>query len=216
MALITTTGTLRKLYTPFTGLSALERSQSGVARAELVYYNVNDSWAAAGAGNNRVYQTGTIDLPKDFGYVLTDVHCKVQRNGFVVGANANSVITLFPGGALGPQINLNVPSEPDRQDVNANTAIGSIEAREYNSTYPFGSDDGVIVYNLTNKPTSLLYPFNSTSYTTAVNPATQFNWQVGEQIANQAEYDVTVYIRFLQYDIDQTYNYVIQSPQLTR
>ena len=216
MALITTTGSLIQQYNAFTGLSAQERSQSGIARAEVVYYNVNDSWPSPGSGNNRVYQTGQLSLPKDFGYVLTDVHVKVQRNGFVVASNANSVMSLFPGGSLGPQINLNVPSEPDRQDVNANTAIGSIEAREYNSTYPFGSDDGVIVYNLVNKPTALLYPFGSNAYTSSPNPATEFNWQVGEQINNQADYDVTVYIRFLQYDIDQSYNYVIQSPQLTR
>ncbi len=216
MALITTTGSLIQQYNAFTGLSARERSQSGIARAEVVYYNVNDSWPAAGAGNNRVYQTGQLSLPKDFGYVLTDVFVKVQRNGFVVGANANSVMSLFPGGSLGPQINLNVPSDPDRQDTNANTAIGSIEAREYNSTFPFGSDDGVIVYNLVNKPTALLYPFGYNAYTSTPNPATEFNWQVGEQISNQAAYDVTCYIRFLQYDIDQSYNYVIQSPQLTR
>ena len=69
MAVITTTGSLKRLYTPFTGLSALERSQSGVARAEVVYYNVNDDWAAPGSSNNRIYQSGELSLPKDFGYV---------------------------------------------------------------------------------------------------------------------------------------------------
>ena len=217
MALQTTTGTLLRQYNAFTGLSAIERSQSGIARAEVVYYNVNDTWPAAAAGTNRIYQTGTIDLPKDFGYVLTDVFVMVQRNNSsALYANANSVIQLFPGGSLGPQININVPSEPDRQDSTGTTAIGSIDAKSYNAVRPFGSDDTAIIYNLVNKPTSIIYPFGSQTYTTTPNPASQFNWQVGEQIVNQAAYEVSVYIRFLQYDIDQSYNYVIQSPQLTR
>jgi len=66
MALITTTGSFIRQYNAFTGLSAAERSQSGIARAEIVYYNVNDTWAQAGAGNSRLYQTGLTDLPKDF------------------------------------------------------------------------------------------------------------------------------------------------------
>ena len=217
MALETTTGTLIRQYNAFTGLSALERSQSGIARAEIVYYNVGDDWPAPSAGNNRVYQTGVLDLPKDFGYVLTDVYVKVHRNNSTaLYANANSVISLFPGGSLGPQININVPSEPDRQDGSATTAIGSVQAFAYNQTYPFSSEDAAIFYNLANKPTPILYPFGSNTYTTTPNPATQFNWQVGEQIANGPEYKVTAFIRFLQYDIDQSYNYVIQSPQLTR
>ena len=217
MAVETTTGAFIKQYNAFTGLSAQERSQSGIARAEIVYYNVNDSWPGAGAGNNRVYQTGTLDLPKDFGYVLTDVSVKVHRdNSNALYTNANSVITLFPGGSLGPQLNVNVPSEPDRQDSVASTNIGDIQAFSYNQTYPFSSNDAAIFYNLTDKPTTLLYPFGSNTYTSTPNPATQFNWQVGEQIAAGPDYKVTSYIRFLQYDIDQSYNYVIQSPQLTR
>ncbi len=80
MALIVTTGSLIQQYNAFTGLSALERSQSGVARAEIVYYNVNDSWAAPGAGNNRVYQSGVLDLPKDFGYVVTDCYLRLRSS----------------------------------------------------------------------------------------------------------------------------------------
>ena len=64
MATIATTGSFVRQYNAFTGLSATERSQSGIARAEVVYYNVNDDWPAPGAGNNRIYQTGTLDLPK--------------------------------------------------------------------------------------------------------------------------------------------------------
>lgn len=217
MALITTTGSFIRQYNAFTGLSATERSQSGIARAEVVYYNVNDSWSGPGTGNDRVYQTGVLDLPKDFGYVLTDAYIKVHvNNSEGIYANANSIMTLFPGGQLGPQININVDSVGDRQDVSATTQIGDIQSFKYNAVYPFSSSDAAIFYNLTNKPTALLYPFGSNSYTTASNPASQFNWQVSEQTTDGPDYLVTAYIRFLQYDIDQSYNYVIQSPQLTR
>ena len=194
MALETTTGTLIRQYNAFTGLSATERSQSGIARAEVVYYNVNDNWPAAAAGNNRIYQTGTLDLPKDFGYVLTDVFVMIRKNNSsALYTNANSVLQLFPGGSLGPQINMNVPSEPDRQDSAASTPIGDIPANQYNLVRPFGSDDAVMIYSLVNKPTSIIYPFGSQTYTTTPNPASQFNWQVGEQFNGGGVYTCLLY-----------------------
>ena len=218
MALVTTTGSLIRQYNAFTGLSATERAASGIARAEVVYYNVNDTWPASGVGNNRIYQTGQIDLPKDFGYVITDLYCLVyENNNTSMRANANAVLTLFPGGVLGPQININTPSSPDRQDANGNTAIGSIVANAYNSTAPLNSNDAGQIYELKNKPTAVLYPFGSQNYTTDPNPASVFNWQIAEQyIGNTSDWTVSFYARFLQYDIDQSYNYVLQSPQLTR
>ena len=217
MALITTTGSLIRQYNAFTGLSALERSQSGIARAEVVYYTVNDTWAAPGAGNNRIYQTGDISLPKDFGYVITDAFMQVVvNNSGTILLEAVAPLRISPGGSLGPQINAQLDSKPSRQDVNGTTAIGSIAAFSYNGNYPFSSSDGEMTYVLRDKPTALIYPFASSTYTSTPNPASTFNLQVGEQYANGPAYSVNLYIRFLQYDIDQSYNYVVQSPQLTR
>ena len=218
MALVTTTGSFIRQYNAFTGLSAVERSQSGIARAEVVYYNVNDTWPATGASDNRLYQTGQIDLPLDFGYVLTDARILVKDpNSDVVQGEAVAQYQLFPGGILGPQINGFMESTATRQNTGGGTAIGNIPAREYNSMYPSISGlDAAMVYELRNKPTAILYPFGSNSYTSASNPATVFNFAISEGVANQPEYKVSCYIRFLQYDIDQSYNYVIQSPQLTR
>ena len=217
MALISTTGSLIRQYNAFTGLSAIERSQSGIARAEVVYYNVNDNWPAAGAGNSRVYQTGQIDLPKDFGYVLTDAYCAVVSSSnatLVPEAVAN--LRIFPGGILGPQINLQMESLASRMDV-SNTAIGSMAAGVYNTNYPFFGDKGAMTYTLRDKPAALIYPFNSANYTSDPNPASVWEWSVGEHFVNASDaYDVNLYVRFLQYDIDQSYNYVVQSPQLTR
>lgn len=217
MALITTTASLIRQYNAFTGLSALERSQSGIARAELVYYNVNDSWPAPGAGNNRIYQTGDISLPKDFGYVITDAFMQIVFNGSPqINAEAVAHLRISPGGTLGPQINTTLLSYPSRQNSSGTTAISNINANNYNANYPFSSADGEITYILRDKPTALIYPFSSQSYTTSPNPASIFNLQVGEQLADGNAYTINTYIRFLQYDIDQSYNYVLQSPQFTR
>ena len=171
MALVTTTGAFTQLYNAFTGLSAIERSQSGIARAEIVYYNVNDNWGAPGAGNNRVYQTGLLSLPKDFGYVLTDAFCRIQVDAASSEVSASSVLRLFPGGILGPQINLTLTADPDKQDVNGSTAIGDIPANRYNTIKPTSSgNDGVVIHTLRNKTSALLYPFQSNTYTSDPNP----------------------------------------------
>lgn len=217
MALITTTGSLIRQYNAFTGLSAQERSQSGIARAEVVYYNVGDDWPAPGSGNNRIYQTGDLSLPKDFGYVITDAFMQIIGNGFSqINAEAVAHLRISPGGVLGPQINTTLTSNASRQDSGGATQIGNIGANNYNANFPFASSDGEITYILRDKPTALIYPFGSQSYTSTPNPASIFNLQLGEQVVNGNAYTVNTYIRFLQYDIDQSYNYVIQSPQLTR
>tara|TARA_Y100000401_G_scaffold98429_1_gene86206 strand:- start:249 stop:905 length:657 start_codon:yes stop_codon:yes gene_type:complete len=218
MALVTTTGTFIRQYNAFTGLSAEQRSQSGIARAEVVYYNVNDTWPARGSGNNGLYQTGQIDLPKDFGYVLTDARIIVQGDTTAdLALEAVGQYQLYPGGILGPCINGTLESLPSRQNDARTTAIGSITASAYNTIYPSSRGlYGVMVYELVNKPSAIIYPFNAAAYTSASNPASVFNFSVSENYLNGQAYEVTSYIRFLQYDIDQSYNYVIQSPQLTR
>lgn len=214
MATITTTATLIEQYNAFTGLSALERSQSGIARAELVYYNLNDNWAAPGAGNLRAYDTGVIDLPKDFGYVLTDAFVKVD-SAASMELEMVGPLQIRVGGSLGPQINTYLRAAPGMQDTSGNTAIGDITATNFNTT--FAGADNQIIYVLEQKPTALIYPFASQAYTTAPNPASQWRWQLAEHTqATTNDYDVSCYFRFLQYDIDQSFNYVIQSPQLTR
>ena len=218
MALITTTANLVRQYNAFSGLSATERSQSGIARAEVVYYNVNDNWNAAGSGNNRVYETGQISLPKDFGYVLTDAFVRVDAAGdSTVATEMVGHLRIFPGGILGPQINTYLAAETSKQYSTPSQATGNIPAQNFNTNYPAFGNEGAITYVLEHKPTALIYPFGSQSYTSTPNPASIWQWQVGEEEAsNDANYDVSCYFRYLQYDIDQSYNYVIQSPQLTR
>ena len=218
MALISTTAALIKQYNAFTGLSASERSQSGIARAEIVYYNVNDDFSAAGSGNLREYVTGTKELPKDYGYVLTDVFVKVEAvNSATIGTEMIGNFRLYPGGVLGPQINTVMHAEPSAQSFTTTTPIGDTPANAYNTNYPSFGTKGSITYIVKDKPTALLYPFSSNSYTSDPNPTTIFEFQIGEQAEGlTTDYRVSSYVRFLQYDIDQSYNYVVQSPQLTR
>ena len=218
MAIITTTASLIRQYNAFTGLSALERAQSGIARAEVVYYNVNDDWDAPGTGNQRLYQTGQISLPKDFGYVLTDGFVRVDVSAdSSINTEMVGNLRIFPGGILGPQINTELVATTSKQNDTGSTAVGSISPHQNNTNYPSFSSKGAITYILKDKPTAVIYPFGSQSYTTTPNPASLWEWQVGEEsVGDTKQYQVSAYFRFLQYDIDQSYNYVVQSPQLTR
>ena len=193
MALIQTTGAFIRQYNAFTGLSAVERSQSGIARAEVVYYNVNDSWPAPGAGNNRQYQTGQISLPKDFGYVLTDAYVNVSANTGGIDTEAVGSLRIYPGGTLGPQINVDLTSSASRQDSTGTTAVGSISAAEWNTNNPFFGDKGAINYVLKDKPTAIIYPFGASAYTSTPNPASVWEFSLGEKPNGVSQsYDVTV------------------------
>lgn len=217
MALITTNASPIRLYNAFTGLSALERSQSGIARAEVIYYG-NESWAAPGAGNNRIFQIPQTTLPKDFGYVVTDFFVNVKTNAVsdAIATEANAAFRVFPGGVLGPQIQMQLQSDPGRMDSAATTQIGSLRADQYNASYPVFGERAAIQYTLRDKYTGIIYPFSAQTYTTTSNPGSIFDFCLSEQKVNGDEYQVQYCLRFLQYDIDQSYNYVIQSPQLTR
>lgn len=215
MALITTDASLIRQYNGFTGLSALERSQSGIARAELIYYGDTD-WDQPGAGNTRLFQVPQTTLPEDFGYVLTDVFISVTTDGTdEIYTEGTGQVRLYPGGVLGPEINLTLNSYPSRQDDAGTTAIGNMSAREYNTMIPsLRGFKGTLNFELTKAFTGIIYPFQGQSYST--NPKSTFDIGLGEEYVNGPNYTVRSYIRFLQYDIDQSYNYVIQSPQLTR
>ena len=211
MALITTNADLLRQYTPFTGLSALERSQSGVARAELIYYGDTD-WDAPGAGNTRRFQVPQTTLPEDFGYVLTDVFISVTTDSSaLVNCEAVGQMRLYPGGTLGPEINLTLRTLASRQDEIGSTAIGSISASHFNTMRPnLRGDTGLVNFELSKDYTGIIYPFGGAAYST--DPKSTFDLALGEQKVNGPDYTVRSFIRFLQYDIDQSYNYVIQSP----
>lgn len=211
MATILTSVTPTQRYTPFTGLTELERAKSGIARAEDVR-RASGTWAAAGAGNNRVIQFNH-DLDPDYGYIVMDCFAKFYRfGGLVMETVANFQIQTTPGHADNEIIETQLISEAGRQDSNGSTAIGSIQASQYNTFIPGdASSVGSITFRLAEpKPSMLIFPFAKTSYPPSITVT------FGEQYLNYFDYSYYFYLRLLQYDISQGYNYVIQTPQLTR
>ncbi len=87
--------------------------------------------------------------------------------------------------------------------------MGSITAANYNTLYPSGTNTGTLAFSMPVTPTGLLWPFPGVG---RISCATVF----GEQVQEQPDYAYRYYCRFLQYDITQGYNWVVNSPRLTR
>ena len=102
MALVSTTITPAVWYQPFVGPSQLVRQQSGVARAEFVYYINGGSWPAPGANNDKQLDID-ITLPKSYGYVLTDMTAQITNSVGFVSAQNNALVQVLPDdAATGP------------------------------------------------------------------------------------------------------------------
>ena len=98
---------------------------------------------------------------------------------------------------------------PSRQDDSATTQVGAVPTDNWNTLYPVTGLNGVMAFTMANKPTGMLYPFPGVD---AISCTSMF----GEQASNKAAMAYRFFCRFLQYDITQGYNYVVNSPSLTR
>jgi hypothetical protein len=216
MATIVTTASLKKGYDAFTGLSSGQRTQSGIPRAQLVYTARSATWAAPGAGNDRQLQFDmTLDTNSNYGFVLTDCFVRVENQAAAgtVECSAIGAVDIFPGGNIvtSPWIPTRLISQPSRQNVAGNTAIGTIDADYYNSAFVEPGGTGMrFVLEEQDKPKALIYPYESVGSSSYVRVV------LGELAINGAAYVYDFYCRFLQFDIDQSYNYVLNTPQLTR
>ncbi len=211
MATILTSVTPTQRYTPFTGLDEQSRAASGIARAEDVR-RASGTWSGPGAGNNRTITFGHA-LDPDYGYIVMDCFAKFYRSGeLLMEAVGNFQIQTTPGHADNEIIETQMICDPSRQDSNGGTTIGTILAYNYNTMRPFdGAGSGSMTFRLAEpKPTMLIFPFAKTSYPPSITVS------FGEQGAAGTDYSYYFYLRLLQYDISQGYNYVIQTPQLTR
>lgn len=211
MATILTSVTPTQRYTPFTGLSEIQRAQSGIARAEDVR-RASGTWTNPGAGNNRAILF-THALDPDYGYIVMDCFAKFYRanSNIAMEAVANFQIQTTPGHADNEIIETQMISTGGRQDTTGTTAIGSVPADQYNTFLPAdAAGTGSMTFRLAEpKPTMLIFPFAKTSYPPSINVT------FAEAI-QRSDYNYYFYLRLLQYDISQGYNYVIQTPQLTR
>ena len=211
MALITTSVSPEIRITPFTGLSETLRERSGIARAEVVYSSY-DIWPATGAGDER----GLIlswDLDPNYGYILMD--CTAA---FISSAANNAMdavgfmeigTDLGPGSSQKERQHYQLVSQPARQDTAGTSAVGNISANQWNTQYPAGTLVGMMTFGMPIKPTALLYPFPGVNN---IEIAVAF----GENAVQEASVAYRFYCRFLQYDITQGFNYVVNSPRLTR
>ena len=211
MALITTTVTPEVRITPFTGISETLRERSGIARAEVVY-SAYGLWPDAGSGNMRSISFN-FDLDLSYGYVLMDANTAFIASGAYVSMDAAGVMEIEtatgPGGSQLESQWYQYESTASRQDETGNTAIGSVAAHNYNTLYPITGNNGIMAFTMRTKPTALLYPFPGVS---AISCASMF----GEQDEDLPAVAYRFYCRFLQYDVTQGYNYVVNSPVMTR
>jgi len=210
MALVTTSVTPHVRLTPFTGLSQTLRERSGIARAEEVHSSYG-IWPATTGGDIR----GLIfswDLDPDYGYVLMDMSAAFISTG-VLEMEATAFLEigtdLGPGASEKERQYYQLISHGGRQDSVGSTKIGEIQAQDYNTIYPGGTAVGVMAFSLFDKPTGLLFPFPGVS---SIECAVAF----GEQAPDEIAVGYRFFARFLQYDITQGYNYVVNSPIMTR
>jgi hypothetical protein len=209
MSLVTTTVTPEPRITPFTGLSETLRERSGIARAEVVYSSIG-IWPATGTGDNRSISF-ILALDSDYGYTLMDSNSAFIASGAYLDMDATGVMEINTELRTGDQESqwYQYQNYPSRQDEGAPTAVGSITANQWNTMYPITGNNGIIAFNMDIKPTALLYPFPGVDGITCTSM-----W--GESRTNEGAIAYRFYTRFLQYDITQGYNYVINSPRLTR
>jgi hypothetical protein len=211
MALVTTTVAPTVTLNPFTGISETVRERSGIARAEVIY-SAYGLWPATGAGDQRSISF-SFSLDNDYGHVLMESSAAFIVSATYIKMEATGVMevssSLGPGGSdiasqWYPYIN-----HSGKQDDAGNTAVGSLAADAYNSFYPITGSNSIMVFNLDPKPNGLLYPFSQLNTIDVVS-------MFGEEKLQLPAYAYRFFCRFLQYDVVQGYNYVVNSPIMTR
>jgi len=210
MALVTTTVVPDLRLTPFTGISEVARERSGIARAEVVYTAVG-TWPATGAGDNRSISFN-FELDPAYGYVLMDANAAfIKYADDKNSMEATGVMQISTVSASGGEESqwYSYISNSARQTSAGNTAIGSIGANDYNTMFPITGNNSIIVFTMETKPTALLFPFPGVD---AMACTSMF----GEHKAQEGSQAYRFYMRFLQYDIVQGYNYIVNSPIMTR
>jgi hypothetical protein len=211
MALVTTTVTPDLRLTPFTGISEVQRERSGIARAEAVY-SAYGTWPATGAGDNRSISF-SFSLDPDYGFVLMESSCvfiEYNANIQMEAVGALEITTdLGPGASQKESQWYPYVNHPSRQGSVGYTAIGDIPAQQYNTMFPVTGSNGLMIFNLDPKPNGLLYPFPGVSNIDVVA-------MFAEEPLQKIDAAYRFFMRFLQYDIVQGYNYIVNSPVMTR
>lgn len=210
MALVTTTVTPEVRITPFTGLSQMQRERSGIARAEVVH-SAYGIWPATGAGDTRSISF-LFSLDPDYGFVMMEASCAFIASADEIKMEAAGVVEvttdLGPGASQKESQWYPYVNHAARADASG-SAIGDIASPAYNTLFSITGNNGIMVFNLETTPTGLLYPFPGVN---TIDITSMF----AERAVQEAAVAYRFFMRFLQYDITQGYNYVVNSPLMTR
>jgi hypothetical protein len=215
MATIHTILPTTSFHTPFTGGTDAQRLAQGAARGETRFAtDTAASWPNPGAGNNRSCAV-TVELDRDYAWVLTDITAIIILFGQLDNISADAVafteIAIPDSGGNKYHYNQLV-SNPSRQNTSGTTAIGSMAATNYNTQYPIldVGTPSAMTFTPVSLPQFMLYPFDNSN--NSIDVTTVFS----EAIGNGLAYTIRYSARFLQYDINQAYDWRVQSPLLTR
>jgi hypothetical protein len=214
MATIHTILTPDGRHIPFTGGTDAQRLAQGAARGETRFFESTASnWPAPGGGNNSSLAI-TFDLDAAYAWIITDISAVfISPTTDNLSMDAVGMLEFkLPTSGGSEYVYTHLAAPPSRQGPTGSTAIGSLEAREYNSQHPLvdSSNLSSMTFVAETLPTYLMYPFDSVK--NAVEVTAIFSQAPSDTSAITCRFAA----RCLQYDINQAYDYRVQSPQLMR
>lgn len=187
MANITTTIAADPVRFPFVVPNTLDLAQSPIPVAEVQAVTRESAVAATGAGDNQQIDW-SIALPRGYGYVLMDWFAAIEPVTVPTTNNWGDLPELDwnDSATLSPRIPLFVQRYSPR-------GLSSELAR---------------YYAMSTRPTAVLRPLASTE------PLLSAKWY--NTTANDQAYTVTVFARFLQYEVRQFDRWEVNTPQAVR
>ena len=208
---------------PFTGLTAIQRQQSGIARAQVSLVFPQTTLASTSSGNIKSLRFSG-DLPRNFAYVYAGGSIKIgrtaaadvldQRRGVFFENEILCAITGTTFSDSWKMLNTGVTkAEPDtvqteaaafRREATETSAFGSHMATA--GTYNGGQDLYQKIWKDEVYPRIIYRGENGDILVTAdVSNMVEDPFPSGQYVALGE-------MHFLQYDMDQAYNYLIHSP----
>ena len=209
MATISTTLDPEAHTQPFTRPPDLATRGTTIARGELRYYVNSGAWGAPGAGNDKRLNID-MSLPKDFAYLCTDMSLQVRSASYYMSANQQADIEFNADpGVSGTAPDYRTLKADNWTGSNAFAAVGADYNLQYANTIKQSagtSGSSRKNYVPISLPTYLMFPFTDTRYQSTVSI------QLDDIGVNTGAYSVFFFVRFVQYDISQVYNWAPNSP----
>jgi hypothetical protein len=217
MTLVATVITPTLWQQNLTGPSDNARENTAVPRAVMVYGSAFD-WPGPGSGNDRQLSIN-IALPKDYAYFLTDATLSISQEATSGYMYAQSVAYLDQISDTGPGassvLRYQMVSYPAQAGpgLTSTSTQGDTRIRDNQPiTLSDSTDDlhQIKVYNLVDKPKSLMYPYQDTRFGSEVRIRLWDNVDAG------GDYTGSLGVTLLQYDINQAYSAGVHNAVLTR